>query len=151
MPPSADRTEAGKDVIQSLKNTLGPARYKKLRVLTKAFAMGNTPPERYVNNIATLFDQGLGDEAFWNLIPSLIIDIPNEKSVNSAMHYLERLRMVHEMQKVELGSNNSTTSWANNDSSSGDATSNNAPTGLKKSKKGKSKREAELRALAFGI
>ncbi len=148
MPPSADRTETGNYVIQSLKNTIGSERYKKLRVLTKDFAMGNTPPERYINNIATLFDQGLGDEAFWNLIPSLIIDIPNEKSVNSAIHYLESLRMVHEMQKVELGSNNLTNNSSGEhraiaQAHGGDATSNNATTGLKKSKKGKSKKEGE--------
>jgi len=164
-PPSAENIEAGKDVVQTLKHTLGAERYKKLRGLTKDFAMGNIPPERYVDDIASLFDQGLGDNAFWDMVPSLIIDIPNEKAVTSAMHYLESVKMVFEMQEFELDSNKTATSWASSDPTGGhllstqnrggNATSINAATGgLKKSNagnKGKSKKETnELRALAFG-
>lgn len=164
-PPSAENIEAGKDVVQTLKHTLGAERYKKLRGLTKDFAMGNIPPERYVDDIASLFDQGFGDNAFWDMVPSLIIDIPNEKAVKSAMHYLESIRMVCEMQEFELDSNKTANSWASSNPTGGNimsaqncggkATSNNAATGgLKKnagSKKGKSKKETnELRALAFG-
>ena len=119
VPPSTDNIDAGKDVVQSLKNALGTARYKKLRVLTKDFAMGNIAPQRFVDDIATLFDHGLGDRAFWDLIPSLIIDIPNEKAVHSAMQYLESARMVYEMQSFELDSNNTSNSWAKNNSSGG--------------------------------
>jgi hypothetical protein len=118
-PPTTDNIDAGKDVVQSLKNALGTARYKKLRVLTKDFAMGNIAPQRFVDDIATLFDHGLGDRAFWDLIPSLIIDIPNEKAVHSAMQYLESARMVYEMQSFELDSNNTSNSWAKNNSSGG--------------------------------
>lgn len=164
MHPAAENIEAGKDVVQSLKHTLGAERYKKLRGLTKDFAMGNTPPERYVDGIASLFDQGLGDKAFWDMIPSLIIDIPNEKAVNSAMHYLESVRMVYQMQ---IGNNKTANSWANSNSSGGhimsaqhrgdNAPSNNTTIGSFKktnagNKKGKSKKETnEIRALAFGF
>lgn len=101
--PSAQSLKSGKDAILSLKQILGKEGYKQLKSLTKDFASGTTPPEQYVDEAASLFDRGLGDEAFWDHIPSLINDIPNTNAVNRAMRHLESVRMANQMQEMEFG------------------------------------------------
>lgn len=102
-PPTAQSLEAGKATVESLKQILGTVRYKKLKSLTKGFATGSTPPEEYVDGAAALFDEGIGDEAFWNHIPSLINDVPDRSAAYGAVRHLESLRMVNEMQELEFG------------------------------------------------
>jgi len=99
---TAQSLQAGKATVESLKQILGTVRYKKLKSLTKDFAMGSTPPEEYVDVAASLFDEGISDEAFWYHIPSLINDIPNRTAVDSAVRHLESVRMVNEMQELEF-------------------------------------------------
>ena len=94
-----DSLKAGMDTVECLKERLGMQRYKRLKSLTRDFALGSLLPESYVDEVASLFDQGVRDEAFWDVIPDLILDIPdNQSSVDCAMQHLESLRMVNEMQ-----------------------------------------------------
>ncbi|KAL3762753.1 hypothetical protein ACHAW5_002258 [Stephanodiscus triporus] len=102
-PPFAESLEAGRETVQSLKQLLGAARYKRLRSATRDFASGTIPPERYVDEAASLFDGGIGDEAFWDNIVPLIRDIPNVTASNGAMGYLESIRLANEMQELEFG------------------------------------------------
>ena len=129
--PSAESLQAGKETVQSLKQILGTTRYKKLKSLTKDFANGETNPETYVDEAASLFDQGIGDKSFWDNIPALIQGIPNDAAVSRAMQHLESVRMANQMQTMEfsgggnkkkpinyiLPTKKKTNSWANNNSS----------------------------------
>ena len=127
--PTEESLQAGKETVQSLKQLLGTSRYKKLKSLTKDFANGETNPETYVDEAASLFDQGIADKAFWDKIPALIQGIPNEAAVSRAMQHLESVRMANQMQTMEFsgaGNNNKkpvnyilptkkkTNSWGNN-------------------------------------
>mmetsp|Transcript_37186 Transcript_37186/g.60672 ORF Transcript_37186/g.60672 Transcript_37186/m.60672 type:complete len:890 (+) Transcript_37186:59-2728(+) len=100
--PSAQSLQAGKETLETLKQILGTIGYKKLKSLTKDFAMDSIVPEAYVDEAASLFDQGLSDTAFWHHIPPLINDIPNKSAVDRAMRHLESVRMVNEMQEMEF-------------------------------------------------
>jgi len=99
--PSAESLREGKDTIQDLKQLLG-SKYKQLKKLTKDFASGTTPPETYINEAASLFEQGLSDKAFWDNIPPLIQGIPNESAVNLAMQHLDSLRAANQMQNMNF-------------------------------------------------
>ena len=99
--PSAESLREGKDTVQDLKSLLG-SRYKQLKKLTKDFASGNTPPETYINEAASLFEQGLSDKAFWENIPPLIQGIPNESAVNHAMQHLDSLKAANRMQNMNF-------------------------------------------------
>lgn len=103
-PPSVESLEAGRETVSSLKQLLGAARYKRLKNATRDFASGTIPPERYVDEASSLFDRGICDVAFWDNIPPLIRDIPNADAANSAMVYLESMRMTNELQELEFGS-----------------------------------------------
>ncbi len=46
-------------------------------------------PKCHVNEVALLFDNGLGDGAFWDNFPPLIRKVPNAAAANAAMYYLE--------------------------------------------------------------
>ena len=70
--------------------------------MTKDFANGETNPETYVDEAASLFDQGIADKAFWDNIPALIQGIPNEAAVSRAMEHLESVRMANQMQTMEF-------------------------------------------------
>ena len=108
LPPlSAESLESGRETVQSLKQLLGAARFKRLRALTRDVACGAIPPERYVDGAASLFDRGIGDAAFWESIPPLIRDIPNAAAADGAVVYLESIRMANEMQELEFGSGTS--------------------------------------------
>ena len=110
-PPCATESiEAGKMTIESLKQLLGTAQYKKLRKATREFASGTMTPEQYVDQAASFFDHGFRDEAFWDNIPSLIRDIPNAAAVNGAMWYLDEMRMVNNMLELEFGDSGGETS-----------------------------------------
>ena len=100
--PTEESLQAGKETVQSLKQLLGTSRYKKLKSLTKDFANGETNPETYVDEAASLFDQGIADKAFWDNIPALIQGIPNEAAVSRAMQHLESVRMANQMQTMEF-------------------------------------------------
>ena len=89
--------------MESLKEELGSANYKKLKSLTKAFASGSKEPERYVDEAVSLFDRGVTDKAFWEHVPCLIESCPNKSGVNRAMNHLESLRMANQMQEMEFG------------------------------------------------
>ncbi|KAL9190484.1 hypothetical protein ACHAXT_007695 [Thalassiosira profunda] len=101
--PSPRSLRAGKQTVASLKQTLGTARYKKLKARTREFAMGDAAPEAYIDGAAALFDRGIADEAFWAHIPSLIRDIPNKGAVDRALRHLETLRVANQMQELEFG------------------------------------------------
>eukprot|EP00584_Thalassiosira_punctigera_P001951 CAMPEP_0172527174 /NCGR_PEP_ID=MMETSP1067-20121228/1916_1 /TAXON_ID=265564 ORGANISM="Thalassiosira punctigera, Strain Tpunct2005C2" /NCGR_SAMPLE_ID=MMETSP1067 /ASSEMBLY_ACC=CAM_ASM_000444 /LENGTH=1090 /DNA_ID=CAMNT_0013310853 /DNA_START=130 /DNA_END=3402 /DNA_ORIENTATION=+ len=101
-PPTAQSLQAGKETVESLKLILGTTRYKKLKSLTKDFAMGSILPEDYVDGAASLFDGGIGDGVFWDHIPSLISDIPNKGATDRAMRHLESLQMANDMQELEF-------------------------------------------------
>ncbi|KAL3807636.1 hypothetical protein ACHAXA_004411 [Cyclostephanos tholiformis] len=103
LPPSVESLETGRETVQSLKELLGAARYKRLRNATRDFASGMIRPERYVDEAASLFDNGISDGAFWDNIPQLICDIPNAEAANGAMVYLESIRMTNELQELEFG------------------------------------------------
>ncbi len=72
-----------------LKQLLGAARYKKLRSVMRDLASRTITPKCYVNEVALLFDNGLGDGAFWDDFPPLIRNVPNAAAANAAMYYLE--------------------------------------------------------------
>lgn len=106
-PPStsqgASDLKQGQNTVESLKQELGSANYKRLKSLTKDFASGSKEPERYVDEAASLFDRGVTDKAFWEHVPCLIESCPNKSGVNRAMNHLESLRMANQMQEMEFG------------------------------------------------
>ena len=102
-PPSTKSLHEGKSTIDSLKQTLGTVRYKKLKGLTKDFASGGSSPERYGEDIISLFDKGIRDEAFWEHIPSLISDLPDKSAADKALNHLESVRTANAMQEMEFG------------------------------------------------
>jgi len=106
-PPSTSKGSSnikeGLNTVESLKQELGSANYKKLKSLTKAFASGSKEPERYVDEAVSLFDRGVTDKAFWEHVPCLIESCPNKSGVNRAMNHLESLRMANQMQEMEFG------------------------------------------------
>jgi hypothetical protein len=110
-PPSSTQGSSdikkGMNTVESLKQELGLANYKKLKSLTKDFASGSKEPERYVDEAASLFDLGVTDKAFWEHIPCLIESCPNKAGVNQAMSHLESLRMANRMQEMEFGGDGS--------------------------------------------
>lgn len=133
---TAESLKAGKETVDSLKQILGSVRYKKLKSLTKDFAIDSITPDAYVEEAASLFDKGLGDVAFWDHIPLLIRDMPNTSTVNRAMSHLESLRVVNQMQEFEFNTSNAddskkkpinyilpakkkTSSWGNSGGNSG--------------------------------
>ncbi|KAL3788515.1 hypothetical protein HJC23_006553 [Cyclotella cryptica] len=101
--PSPESLKSGMSTVELLKEKLGSVRYKKLKSLTKSFAMGSTNPEEYVDQSAALFDRGLADKVFWSHVPDLIVSCPNTDGVNRALQYLESVRLANEMQELEFG------------------------------------------------
>lgn len=110
--PTPRSLEQGKQTIESLKSILGTAQYKKLKSFTKGFATGTSPPEQYIEDAASLFDNGIRDRSFWEHIPLLINDMPDRGIVDRAMRHLESLRMVNEMQEMEFGGGGGSTRGA---------------------------------------
>lgn len=106
-PPSISQGSSdikkGLNTVESLKQELGSANYKKLKSLTKDFAGGSKEAERYVDEAASLFDRGVADKAFWEHVPYLIESCPNKVGVNRAMNHLESLRVANQMQEMEFG------------------------------------------------
>jgi hypothetical protein len=82
----------GKAQVNKMKNSLGQAKYKELKKLTKSFASNELDPESYVTSTISLFDKGMEDPIFWETVPSLISSCPNESSSKRAKRYLESLR-----------------------------------------------------------
>lgn len=82
----------GKTQVDKMKNSLGQAKYKELKKLTKSFASNELDPESYVTSTICLFDKGMEDPIFWETVPSLISSCPNESSSKRANRYLESLR-----------------------------------------------------------
>ncbi len=82
----------GKVQVDKMKNSLGQAKYKELKKLTKSFASNELDPESYVTSTISLFDKGMEDPIFWETVPSLISSCPNESSSKRAKRYLESLR-----------------------------------------------------------
>jgi hypothetical protein len=72
-----------------MKATLGPVNYKKLKGLTKDFAMDELAADAYVDHAAALFDQGYSDPDFWNFLPCLLESCPNEFTANQALQYMD--------------------------------------------------------------
>jgi len=106
-PPStlqgSSDLKKGMNTVESLKQELGSANYKKLKSLTKDFASGSKEAESYVDEAASLFDRGVTDKAFWEHVPCLIESCPNKSGVIRAMNHLESLRMANQMQEMEFG------------------------------------------------
>ncbi len=86
---STKSLKAGRETIHLLKQLLGAARYKKLRSVMRDLASRTITPKCYVDEVALLFDNGLGDGAFWDNVPPLIPNVPNAAAANAAMYYLE--------------------------------------------------------------
>ena len=177
--PSADSLQAGMETVKTLKQLLGTTRFKKLKSLTKEFATGTTTPETYVESASSLFDDGLGDKAFWDNIPYLIKDIPNEAAVKHAMQHLESLRLNNQLSFKEISGQGGKkkpinyilptkkkSSWGNNavagtklgsyvvneakeTTAKNNYNSNSNGNGGKKNKS--KKKNDELKSLAFGI
>mmetsp|Transcript_3312 Transcript_3312/g.4046 ORF Transcript_3312/g.4046 Transcript_3312/m.4046 type:complete len:261 (+) Transcript_3312:98-880(+) len=78
--------------VDKMKKTLGQAKYKELKKLTKQFATNDLDPESYVSSAVHLFEKGIEDEHFWEFVPSLISSCPNESSSKRAKRYLDSMR-----------------------------------------------------------
>jgi len=78
--------------VEDMKASLGPAKYKQLKKLTKEFASGELAPDAYVDHSAALFDHGYGDQDFWIFLPTLLASCPNEHEANQASNYMDNLR-----------------------------------------------------------
>jgi len=85
-PPSTEVT------VDEIKATLGSAKYKQLRKLTKEFAADAIAPDAYVDHAASLFEKGYADADFWSFIPTLLGSCPNTSSANKAQRYMDQLR-----------------------------------------------------------
>lgn len=90
LPSSA--TAAARATVEDIKASLGPARFKQLKRLTRDFAQGELSPEGYVDQSAALFDGGYGDDDFWSSLPSLLESCPNEEASMRALRYMTSLR-----------------------------------------------------------
>jgi hypothetical protein len=75
-----------------MKASMGTARYKQLKKLTKEFVADALAPDAYVDHVASLFDSGYADHDLWSFLPSLLASLPNESSAQEAKRYMEQLR-----------------------------------------------------------
>jgi hypothetical protein len=105
-PPtaSASSAEQGKATVEQIKATLGSAKYKQLKALTKEFAADSLAPEAYVDHAASLFASGYADRDFWTFLPSLLASCPNEASARQASRYMEQLRQSQFMESKPAAS-----------------------------------------------
>ncbi|CAB9501245.1 protein ligase HEL2 [Seminavis robusta] len=92
MPQSTLAPANPQDTLNDMQASLGPAKYKKLKKLTRDFATGDLEPDSYVDQAAALFEQGYGDPDFWKTFPALVSSCPSDSSVNEALRYMESLR-----------------------------------------------------------
>jgi hypothetical protein len=89
--PSPSRNDTA--TIEEMKASMGTARYKQLKRLTKEFAADSLAPDAYVDHVASLFDSGYADHEFWSFLPSLLASCPNQSSAKEAKRYMEQLRL----------------------------------------------------------
>ena len=85
-------SSTSKASVEDMKATLGSARWKELKKLTRDFCADDLAPDAYVDHAAALFHEGYGDPDFWSFVPSLLESCPNEFIANQATQYMENLR-----------------------------------------------------------
>lgn len=84
-----------KEQISALKSLLGSANYKRLKCLTRDFAIDQCAYEQYVDQVATCFTEGKDDDDFWNFVPALIQSCPENSDGRNhrAIQYMTKIRM----------------------------------------------------------
>lgn len=91
-PSTRKSLQQGQTTVEEMKGSLGLAKYKDLKNLTKEFAHDNLAPQAYVDHAAALFESGYGDADFWSFVPALLMSCPNQTSSAAALRYMEELR-----------------------------------------------------------
>lgn len=91
--PKASTIPVNENVsVDDMKTSMGTIRYKQLKNLTKQFALAQIAPSAYVDEAATLFDQGTADSDFWDFLPALVTSSPNPEASEEGLRYMETLR-----------------------------------------------------------
>lgn len=85
--------------VESAKTALGPAKFRRLKNLTKDFAAGIIEPERYIDCAVELFDAGISDPAFRSFVTGVIQACPSQQKSARLSRYLESLRVASRMQE----------------------------------------------------
>ena len=83
---------SAKATVGDMKTTMGSVKYKALKRMTAEFASGGLDGQSYVDQAASLFEQGYGDADFWKFLPSLLASCPNENDARRALEYMEDLK-----------------------------------------------------------
>jgi len=94
----------GKATKEQIKAALGPTKFKRLKNLTKDFAVDDIAPEAYVDQAAALFETGFADSDFWSFVPALLSSCPNESSSQRALRYMEQVRATTVSSSTNTGS-----------------------------------------------
>jgi len=99
MPPSVASRMDPMEQLSTLKSILGPTNYKKLRKLTKTFAMNQLAHEQYIDQVADIFPEGKKDADFWNFVPILVESCPDDGDGRNgkALEYMSNIRMAADM------------------------------------------------------
>jgi len=98
-------TDESREQISDIKSVIGSVNYKQLKRLTKEFALDSITPEAYVDQAASLFENGTKDVHFSSFMPQLISSCPNMDTSARAIQYLENLQFAL---ALNGGSNGST-------------------------------------------
>eukprot|EP00526_Cylindrotheca_closterium_P004745 CAMPEP_0113625172 /NCGR_PEP_ID=MMETSP0017_2-20120614/13001_1 /TAXON_ID=2856 /ORGANISM="Cylindrotheca closterium" /LENGTH=764 /DNA_ID=CAMNT_0000535275 /DNA_START=143 /DNA_END=2437 /DNA_ORIENTATION=- /assembly_acc=CAM_ASM_000147 len=89
--------------IEDMKASLGQKKFKQLKRMTREFADGQLAPEGYVDQSASLFDNGYNDADFWSYLPSLIESCPNDLVSQRALSYMTSLKQKEQNNLVRKG------------------------------------------------
>jgi hypothetical protein len=82
----------GKAQVEKMKKAMGQDKYKELKKLTRSFACNDLDPESYVASSLSLFEGGIENPKFWEIVPNLISSCPNQSSLKRASRYLDSIR-----------------------------------------------------------
>ena len=100
-PPSNQASiQQGIATVAEMKSSLGQAKYKDLKNLTKEFASDGIAPQAYVDHAAALFDGGYADPDFWTFLHSLLVSCPNQSAAASALRYMDELRAAQQQENA---------------------------------------------------
>ena len=83
---------SAKATLEDMKASMGQKNFKQLKKLTKSFAQEELSPEGYIDQTATLFENGYDDPDFWSYLPSVLESFPNERSAMHALKYMDSLK-----------------------------------------------------------
>ena len=111
--PASSNLQQSAVTVDQMKAVLGP-RYKKLKNLTKEFAVDGLSAQAYVDQASTLFDDGYNDADFWSFVPSLLVSCPNESSSNKAMRYMDDIKtsIALENDRQQQAASSATATWS---------------------------------------